>query len=39
MSLGWREAGVFWSIVIGESSAGLLAIWLFRKGNWKKVKV
>jgi Na+-driven multidrug efflux pump len=33
--LGWREDGVFWSIVVGESSLGLMAMWWFRKGYWK----
>ena len=34
-----KQSGIFWSIVIGESCAGLLAIWLFRKGTWKTTKV
>jgi len=37
--LGWREDGVFWSIVVGESSLGLMAMWWFRKGYWKAKKV
>lgn len=39
ISLGWKQTGIYWAIVIGETSAGLLAIWLFRKGKWKNVKV
>ena len=35
MKLGVGEHGVYWSIVIAESVAGLVAIWLFRRGTWK----
>lgn len=35
ISLGMKENGVFWSIVIAESLLGILGIWLFRKGKWK----
>jgi Na+-driven multidrug efflux pump len=34
-SLGWREDGVFWAIVIGESLLGLMAIYWFKQGRWK----
>ncbi len=37
--LGMREHGVYWSIVIAESAAGIVAILLFRKGQWKTVRV
>lgn len=37
--LGARESGVYWSIVVAESTAGLLAIVLFRQGKWKETKV
>jgi putative MATE family efflux protein len=36
---GLGPEGVYWSIVAAESSAGLVGIWLFRRGTWKKVKV
>jgi putative MATE family efflux protein len=39
MLLGMRETGLFWSIVVAESLAGLVGIWLFRRGNWKRVQV
>jgi putative MATE family efflux protein len=41
LALEWGVGvtGVFWSIVIAESIAGLIGIWLFRKGKWKTVKV
>jgi Na+-driven multidrug efflux pump len=36
---GYGASGVFWSIVIAESLAGLVGIWLFRRGTWKRVQV
>jgi len=39
MHLGANESGVYWSIVVGESVAGLLGIWLFRKGKWKEMQI
>jgi putative MATE family efflux protein len=39
MQSGAGVSGVFWSIVVAESIAGLIAIWLFRKGKWKAVHV
>ncbi len=39
IELGAAETGVWWSIVIAESSAGLVGIMLFRRGRWKTVKV
>lgn len=36
---GFGPQGVYWSIVIGESTAGLVGIWLFRRGTWKKTVV
>ncbi|MCK6694046.1 MAG: MATE family efflux transporter [Thermoanaerobaculia bacterium] len=37
--LGWGQAGVYYSIVIAESVLAVAAIWVFRKGKWKTVKV
>ena len=39
LKLGAGEAGVYWSIVVAESTAGLVAIWLFRRGKWKQMQV
>lgn len=36
---GWGQAGVYYSIVIAESVLAMAAIWVFRRGNWKTVKV
>jgi len=36
---GLKQSGVFWSVVVAESLAGLVGIWLFRRGGWKKVRV
>ena len=39
ISMGLKATGVYWSIVVAESTAGLVAIWLFRKGKWKQTNV
>jgi putative MATE family efflux protein len=39
ISLGAKQTGVYWSIVIAESTAGVVAILLFRHGKWKLTKV
>jgi putative MATE family efflux protein len=39
MHAGMKQSGVFWSIVTAESLAGLVGIWLFRRGKWKLVQV
>jgi Na+-driven multidrug efflux pump len=33
--LEFRESGVFYSIVIGETILAVLGIWIFRMGKWK----
>lgn len=35
MKTGMGAHGVYWSIVIAESAAGLIAIFWFRRGKWK----
>jgi Na+-driven multidrug efflux pump len=37
--LGVGKEGVYWSIVVSESLAGILSIWIFRRGGWKQSKV
>ncbi|HEX5112197.1 MAG TPA: MATE family efflux transporter [Saprospiraceae bacterium] len=37
--LNWGPVGVYWSIAISESSLALIAIYIFRKGKWKTVKI
>jgi len=32
-------SGVFWAIFIAETSVGLFTLWLFTRGNWKKVSI
>lgn len=39
MYFGWNQRGVYWSIIIAESTMALISIWLFRKGKWKTVQV
>jgi len=39
ITLGFGAPGVYWSIVIGESVAGIIAIVLFKRGRWKERKV
>lgn len=31
--------GVFWAMAVSESTSALVAIWLFRRGTWKQVKI
>jgi putative MATE family efflux protein len=38
-TLGMDYTGVFWAIFIAETSVGLFTLWLFTRGNWKKVEV
>lgn len=37
--LGWEHSGVFWGVFISETSVGLFTLWLFTRGEWKKMKV
>ena len=39
IKLGANQSGVYWSIVIAESTAGLVGIALFRRGKWKQMKL
>ena len=36
---GMNEYGVYTAIIIAESIMTLIAIWLFKKGNWKSKKI
>lgn len=37
--LNWGPVGVFWGMAISESATAVLAIILFKRGTWKKIKV
>ncbi len=39
ITLGAGAAGVYWSIVVAESAAGLVGIALFRRGTWKGTRI
>lgn len=39
LELGVGTKGVYWSVVIAESLAGLVGIVLFRRGGWKQMRV
>src|SRR5262249_2799232 len=39
ISLNVKQTGVYWSIVIAEATASVVAILLFRRGTWKATKV
>jgi putative MATE family efflux protein len=36
---GAKQSGVYWSILVAESMAGIIAIVLFRRGKWKEIKL
>jgi len=36
---GYGPTGVFWAMMISESSVGIFTLWLFTKGSWKQTKV
>ncbi|TGM46393.1 MATE family efflux transporter [Leptospira vanthielii] len=37
--LAYGPTGVFWAIMLSESSVGVFTLWLFTKGYWKQTKV
>jgi putative MATE family efflux protein len=37
--MDWGPSGVFWSIAIAESILAVIAIFVFRMGRWKNMKV
>jgi len=39
IQLGAQEGGVYWAIVIAESTVAFVAMWLFRRGRWKEKEV
>ncbi|MBT8187852.1 MAG: MATE family efflux transporter, partial [Croceitalea sp.] len=39
LTLDWGPHGVFWAITIAEVLIAVVAIWWFKKGRWKTVKV
>ena len=39
MKTSLQTDGVFWAIAIAESAMAIAGIIIFRKGNWKKVKI
>jgi putative MATE family efflux protein len=38
LKLGASQNGVYWSIVVAETAAGIVGIALFRRGKWKQIK-
>jgi putative MATE family efflux protein len=38
-TLGWGPEGVFWSVAFSESLLAVIAVFVFRRGRWKLVKV
>jgi putative MATE family efflux protein len=39
LQLNWGQTGVYYSIVIAESLLAVAAIWVFKRGKWKTIKV
>ena len=39
MMLGFEASGAFWAVAITESMIAVVAIIVFRQGNWKKVRI
>jgi len=38
-TFNWGPSGVFWSIAISESILAVVAIFVFKQGRWKRMKV
>jgi Na+-driven multidrug efflux pump len=39
LKLGADQNGVYWSILVAETVAGVIGILMFRRGKWKQSKV
>jgi putative MATE family efflux protein len=39
LQLDWAHSGVFWAVLISETSLGLTTILLFKRGKWKTMSV
>ncbi|RNC85350.1 MAG: MATE family efflux transporter [Balneola sp.] len=39
LELGWKQEGVFYSIVVAETCLGIMGFILFKRGKWKQVSV
>ena len=39
LKLGAKAGGVYWSILVAETAAGLVGIAMFRRGKWKRIQV
>ncbi len=39
IQLDTRETGVYWAVVVAESTASLVAVALFRRGTWKATQI
>jgi putative MATE family efflux protein len=39
ITLGWGPKGVFLAIIIAETTIAVVFFIIFRKGNWKKIKI
>jgi putative MATE family efflux protein len=39
LKLGANQSGVYWSILVAETVAGMAGILMFRRGKWKQSKV
>ncbi|TGM37374.1 MATE family efflux transporter [Leptospira biflexa] len=37
--LHFGYSGVFWAMMLSETSVGIYTLWLFTKGKWKEIKV